>query len=222
MDNREHKLDAPNEEALRTIEQLEDHSDLTTIYRQVHTQFDGEIVGKDERERRRQKAEDTISFGIRKWAWLVGLLAPMPFILLALLLVGTAWFMEKVNINFLVFPMIFAFALWVIVSFALLKRIFKIFYKNALSAVPFLANLYIVLALSVQIILVMSIPFDLESSITFVVVMSGAVLLISLIFSALMLQLWTTPVIKGEAKVGIIATITLLIALFTMYLTFLV
>ena len=141
--NPKHQLDAPDNDSLRTIEQVQDRSSLSSIYPQAGKQWEGDLVSTEERERRRQEKEDTMSFGIRKLSWKVGLLAPLPFVLLSIFLALSAFGIAKTNIDIMVIPMIIVFIAWVGISFTIFKRIFAIFYQHALRAGPFLLILFV-------------------------------------------------------------------------------
>lgn len=200
-----HRLNAPDNDSLSQVEQLQDRSELSSIYPHAGKQWEGDLISQEERERRRQHKEDMMSFGIRKLWWKIGFLAPLPLVLLCLFLAGSAKGIALTNINLMVIPMIIVFLIWIGVTITIYRRIFSTFYTHALQALPFLAILYVLLALSVEILYILTIPIHQQVPLTAVLLVGTLTLLWSLVLSPLMLVLWTTPRVSGAVKAIIIA-----------------
>lgn len=212
--DRKHKLEAPNNESLKTIEQLGDRSELSTLYRTSRDQWDGELVSPEEREHRRQKKQESLSFGIRRQFWLVGLIAPLPLVLFSLFIGFIFAVFTEDNAPLLVIPMMILFLLWGVVSLILLRKTFELFYQHGLRALPYIVTLVILLALSIQSIYLITIPMHGQGIMSSVLLVSAIELLWSIILSYALIILWTTPRLSGGAKMGIITIFsTILLAM---------
>lgn len=220
MDSK-HKLDAPHNETLKEIEQLSDRSGLSTIYRSAHEQWEGELVTTAERERRRQHEADVASFGIRKKFWYVGLIAPLPLVLLSAFIGAAFAVVTEDNAPRLVIPALLLFLVWGLVSFSLLKKTFEIFYAHGMRALPFIVTLVIMLGFSLQSIYLLTIPLHSQQLLSAVAIVSTVELLWSIILSYGLILLWTTPRLHSNAKVGIIALFATALLSAAVWLTFL-
>lgn len=207
--DRSHRLDAPDNEALKNIEQVSDHSELSTIYPHAHNQWSGELVTETERDRRHQKTQDTISFGIRKEFAIIGVLIPLPVVFLALLVSAAFLMITEENAALFVIPGIFIFLILAVSIFFIYKKVFKIFYTNALQAGPFIIALLAMLTASASIIYTLTTPIHTENGLISTVVVSLFVLIWSIILCFGLLRIWTTPKLKGNTKAGIIGIMTL-------------
>lgn len=219
MDNK-HKLDAPNNESLRSIEQVSDHSELSTLYRSAGKQWTGEVVSHEERERRLQHEQDTRTFGIRKQFWTVGLLAPLPLVLLSLILGAAFTIVNENNVAYYVIPMLIVSGIWAALSFNIIRRIFELFYQHGLRAGPFLIVLLTFLGLSIQIIYVLTMPLHGQQLLSSVMMICAIELLWSIIITYALLLIWTTPTISGGVKVAIIGLIGLFLLMAAVAVTF--
>lgn len=209
--NPNHRLDAPDENELKNIEQVNDRSDLTTLYRQAKNPWDGELVSQDERERRRIAKEETLSFGIRKQFLTVGLLSPLPFVMAFLVIVLILLITTEMNVPMLVVPGIFVFLIWAGLSFYIFRKIFALFYANALQAGPFLVVLFAMLAPSAYILYIVSAPLHSYTPMTASIITSSFTLLWSAILSYFLLLIWTTPKLNGNVKFGLVCITALLL-----------
>jgi len=218
--DRKHRLEAPHNDSLQSIEQLRDRSELSTVYFRARSQWEGDIVSEDERQRRRKDKEDHMSFGIRKQFWAVGILAPLPLVLLSLLLGVIFTLLGTLDVRMLVIPMMIGFLVWGVISFSIIKKIFALFYKNGLRAGPFLAILLTFLGLSIQIIYVSTIALHNHQLMSAVLVISALELVWSIVMSYALLLIWTTPAIGGGVKVGILAFLGIALLVSAAALTF--
>ena len=213
-----HKLDAPDNESLSGIDQVGDHSGLSTIYRRAKDGWSGELVTDTERERRRQEKFDKISFGIRKQFVAVALLIPYPFVLGTILLAAAFTFVTEQNAGTLAIPAIFVFLFWIITSVMSYKKLFAMFYANALQAGPFIITLLVVLGLFATIIHVLTAAIHEQQGLFSSVIVGVSELLISLVITLPLLILWTTPRLSGNARVGIIGIFVLILGGVNAYL----
>lgn len=199
-----HKLDAPNNESLKHIEQLGDHSELSTIYPRRGKQWDGDIVSAEERNRRRQKSAETLSFGIRRQFWLVGLLTPLPLVILSLFLGVIFAIATEDNLPQLVIPSMLLFFVWMLLLYGIMRKTIEVFYRHSLRAIPYIVTLVIFLALSVQSIYLLSAPIHGGQLVSSVAIVGAIELAWSVIMSYGLIFLWTTPQLSGNAKMAII------------------
>lgn len=204
-----HKLDAPNNEDLQAIEQVSDHSDLSTIYPHANDQWSGDIVGHDERDRRQQQKIDTASFGVRSEFAIIGALLPFPIIAAVIPIVATFPLMNDDNITLFIIPAIFGFLVWAGLTFASYKKVHRVFYKNTLQTTPFSLFHLSLLALSIPACYLLTLPVHEGRLLQATVLVSLVEILWSILLCLVLLRLWTTPVLSGGAKLGIIMIIGL-------------
>lgn len=217
-----HRLEAPDNEALKDIEQVADHSDLSTLYRKAKDQWDGELLTDQEREKRRQNKYDTISFGIRKKFLLIGFLIPLPFFLAWLIGSVALNFVTDDNVSMMAIPAIFVFLAWAMLSFFSYKRLFVLFYDNALNAGLFITVLLTLLGLSAVSIFKLSDSIHQAQVFESALTVTGFGFVWSVILTIPLLYLWSTPRLSGNAKLGVIALIGLALAGIAAYVHFLI
>ncbi len=203
--DRKHKLDAPNNESLKHIEQFGDRSELSTLYPRRGKQWDGDLVSPEERDRRRQKKDETLSFGIRKQFWLVGLLTPLPLVILSLFIGVIFAIATEDNIPQLVIPGMFLFFIWMMLLYGIMRKTNEVFYRHSLRAIPYIVTLVILLALSVQSIYLLTIPLHSEQLVASLALVGAIELGWSILISYGLIFLWTTPRLSGNTKMSLIA-----------------
>lgn len=207
MDHK-HRLDAPNNDKLRTIEQLPDKSELSGLYFTPKKQWEGELVSEEEREKRRSDAIDTISLGIKKRFLAIGLLGILPFALFAGVAAIAIFFSSLIandrNAAVLVVPTMFLFLIWVFVAFRLLRHYFAIFYNHAMKGTVFLFFQLILTGLSAQTFYLLAIaPFGVDIIINTLII-AGFALAWSPIVSFILLHIWVSPRLTGSKKLSLI------------------
>ncbi len=209
--DRNHQLDAPDNDNLRAINQLDDHSGLTTIYPHAHDQWDGDIMSTEARETKQAKELDNISISIRKWAVPVGVLAIAPIVSASLLAAVALTYVTEDNASLLLFPMMIITGIWGLVSFAAIKKLYGIFYEHALQATPFFVMLLVLMGLAVQSIYIVTRPFQSGSFIFNTAIISGVALVVSVALSWILLVIWTSRRIAGNTKLGLIGVIAFIL-----------
>ena len=145
-----HKLDAPNNETLRTIDQIEDRSGLGSLYREAAVQFEGEILSAADREKAKADKLEALTSGLGKSSLKIGLLVPYPFVSGALLGAGLYMLTPLNNAWILVAGIFVAGIFWLVTSYKAYASIFKTFYNHALRAGPFLFVMLVSLILALQ------------------------------------------------------------------------
>lgn len=206
--DRSHKLDAPNNEDLKKIEQIDDRSGLTTVYRQAGEQYEGTIVTATERERIKAEEIDNITRSISKSAPIIGLLVPYPF--LAGLMGGVYLYSISAGMNTGVVYTLLALlgATWLITSYYAYARIFHIFYKHALQVGPFLfVSVLSVLAASQAFMNIIAQTIAGESPTFNIAAMSLLVILYSILISYIVLKTWGNSHISAGFKIAVSAIV---------------
>lgn len=214
--DRDHRLDAPDNEALRTIEQLDDRSALTTIYPHAHSAWEGtDLMSAKDREQKRTQEQLKISLAIRKWFAVIGVLVPLPAILLLLAIIGASSFISIKSLIFLLIPIVLGIGLIGFVTYWSIKRIRTIFYSHAVKAAPFIIILVGLIALSIDSTFLMTQP--LHNGVIFhdALIISAAVLAVSVILSGILMLIWASPRLTSGAKLGCIGIVVVAIFLGT-------
>lgn len=210
MDNRNHHLEAPEKPDLDVIEQLPDRSELSTIYPQQQTEWQGTIMGESERTTERDKATANITLSIRKSFLVIGLLAPLPFVFAGLVIALTLQTKllndpdPKSQAAIAVIAMLTG-GLWLTISGLIFRRLGNIFYNHALRATPFLMTLLCLLGISIQIFFIVTLPIHHAQPLLTVGIVSVLTVLWSLVLSYLLLWTWTTPRLSDNLRISLIA-----------------
>lgn len=206
-----HKLDAPNDDSLQSIDQLNNHNELTTLYPHAKEQWTGEVVSRDVREYNQQERQDTLSFGIRNYFLTVGLLIPLPFIALIVTLTAALVYVNDDNVKLFVVPGIFVFFILLGIAYGSFRKLSNLFYMNALRALP-----YSIITLGMLAIIVFML-YHATSSIhdyqllPAVAIVSALTIIVSIVLNFFFLRLWTTPAISGALKILILMTLALVL-----------
>ena len=219
--DKDHRLDAPDNESLRTIEQLSDHSELTTIYPHARDEWEGvELLSREEREARRDKEQLRINITLRRWFAVIGLLVPVPFIIGAFLVSLATTFIVIENLAYLLLPIVIAFTVWVYLSYRAIKRVYGIFYDHSVNATPFIIALLALLLMSVQGHYMALLPVYTDSLIFNSLITSATILVTSIIISGLLVLIWTSKKMSTAFKLASIGLIAIAILSASIYIYF--
>jgi hypothetical protein len=211
--DRDHRIDAPNDEELRTIEQIQDRSDLTGIYRKGAQQFEGDILSKEAREQAKAQELEALTSGLGKSALSIGFFIIYPFIGGALLALGLFVLVRYVPAMVLLLLAIAALVFWLISSYKAYEFIFKTFYNHALRAGPFVTVMVVSLIMASQAIYGLVVDNFSGQSIVFnISLISLLLLLYSLITSFILLGIWGNSKLKSGSKVLVSGLIVILSA----------
>lgn len=217
--DRDHRLDAPDNDSLQTIEQIEDRSELTTLYPHSHSEWEGvDLLSREAREEKRNQEQLHINISIRKWFPVIGLLAPIPFILGSILTTLAFTYLRVESMAFLLLPVAFAIVAWFYISYRSVKGIVSIFYAHSIKATPFVLTLLSLIVLGLQGHYVAIEPYYTDSLVYNALLSSGVILLTSIILSGLLIFIWTTRTISAKTKVLCIGFLALIILLTTLYI----
>lgn len=211
MDNRGHHIDAPHNDELKSIDQLADHSTVSATYFRPLDQWEGtEIMTNEARERKHAEKQALFQRTLRRSFPIIGALVPTPFILFALLLAGGVTYLREGEIGIYIVPIFLVVALLGLVSYRALKGVFSIFYDHSIKALPVLYMLMVVLGLATRIIFVYAQRhYFTEAPITNVLIVSGGVLIASVLLTGILLFIWTSTLMTRWKfiLVGILALI---------------
>lgn len=220
--DRDHRLDAPDNESLSTIEQLSDHSELSTIYPHAKNDWEGaELISKEDREKKRNEAQIKINLSIRSMFVPIGILAVLPFVLAAILVVIAGEFLNIKNLAFLLLPVCIAVFLWAFISYKSYKTLYEIFYSHSMRMVPFVFTLVVMVGLTMQGHYVIALPLYSNSLIANTAVSGLIVVAISVALSGVLLMLWTSQALSAHMKFACIGLIALGIVIATTIVNFL-
>lgn len=214
--DRDHRLDAPDNEALSTIEQLSDRSELTTIYPHKHTEWEGiEIMSRDEREKKINEEQLAISLSLRKEIIPIALLIPLPFVLAGILLTLTANYLSLEKLGFILLPVLIIIGGLMYASYRGFKHGYRIFYKHGVRALPYILALIALLGMSLHSIFLLTEPLHTGEEWVDVLVISGAVFLTSILYNLILIFVWSSPRLSAGLKIAIVGIMALLILLGT-------
>ena len=201
--NKDHRLDAPDNESLRNIEQLGDHSELSTHYFTARKEWDGkEILSDEQREEKNNKALLTSTLAIRRQFAVIGLLIPTPLVLLVILISLAATYLTLSKLSTLLTLVIILVGIWALISFLAIRRVYRLFYAHALKATPFIIVLVALLGLSTQESYLLTRGFHTQSFTVNTIIVAAGTYLASIALSALLLSIWTSPRISAGAKLA--------------------
>ena len=193
----DHKLAAPNEDELKGIEQIQDRSELSGVYRSAQNQFEGELLSSKERDKAKADELEAITSGIGKYALRIGLYIPYPFVSGILLLVT---FYSVVNLNsaiILVGLIILSIGAWLLSSYYAYSAIYKTFYKHALRAGPFLVVSLVSTLMAAQAFYGIVLQYYAIDSLIFnTALVSLLVIMYSIVTSFILLGIW------GNSRLG--------------------
>ena len=125
--DRSHKLDAPDNDRLKNIEQVEDRSELSALYPDAHNEWTGEVMSEEERASKRDQEQDNITKSIRTKFWIIGTLAPLPVVLAVVIITTLASRLDLSSNNAasIILPGILGAIVWGVISYSSFKKISK-------------------------------------------------------------------------------------------------
>lgn len=206
--DRSHKLEAPNNDTLKTIEQLDDKSGVSSVYRQPGKQFEGDIMSNTQREKAKADELEALSSGLGRSAFKIGLLVPYPFIS-GILLASLLYILAQQGNPWTIVPgTLVAGGFWLATSYKAYSSIFKTFYNHALRAGPFLVVILASLMLALQAIYnIVGEQFATQSVLINSATVSLLTVVYSLVATFILLGVWGNSRLKSGLKVLISAAI---------------
>jgi len=194
--DRDHRLAAPNNDALSGIEQISDRSELTSIYREPGEQFEGELLSAEARKKVKADELEAITSGLGKHALKIGIYIPLPFVT-GLFIITGLFLSSGMNEILLVFLSFFALSAWLITSYRAYAAIYKTFYKHALRAGTYIVvMLASILMASQAIYWIITETFSSQSLLFSVSLISLLLVAYSLVANFILLGIW------GNSRLG--------------------
>lgn len=223
--DRNHSLDAPNNDELSGIEQITDHSDLTNIYRDPHNQFEGNLLSANDRQKVKADELEAITSGLGKHVLKIGVYVPLPLIIGALLAVSLYTFAdtagEVASEMVLAFAAILSISIWLIILYKTYKAINKTFYKHAMRAGSFLIVMIASLLMASQAIYwIVSESYLGQSLLFYTALTSLLVVMYSLVASFILLGIWGNSRLNSGIK-ALVSGLILLVSGFFVVATYL-
>jgi len=212
--DRDHRLDTPDNESLRTIRQLEDRSDLSTLYPNQQVEWKGmPLLSQQERYAKRDAEQRAITTGLRVRFVAIGLLTPLPFIAALILLSAFYTASEYISFEALrIVPAILTAVVWAWISIRGWRTLFKIFYKHAVRGLPLVFLLLIQLALVGWILYSFTAPFFSNWVFGNLLGISIGLFAISTLLSGALVFIWTSYRLGASIKIALIIALTLVLA----------
>lgn len=216
MDSK-HRLDAPDNDSLRNIEQVGDRSELASLYPNAHNEWEGtNLLSQQAREEKRANEQLQISLTLRRWFAVIGVLTPLPLILGALLFTVAYTYLRIENLAYLILPVVITVALWGYASYRATKRVHDIFYQHSIVATPFMAALLLMLATSIPALYLALRELYGTSLIYNAVITCLVILAASIAYSGMLVFIWTAQKVSGAYKIGLVGILVGVIGLVTL------
>ena len=212
--DKDHRLDAPDNESLRGIEQINDHSELTTIYPHAHLEWEkDELISRNEREKRRDDERLRVSLSLRKWFLAIGILIPLPILFMGFLVSVAPETFNLDKLKFMALPVLIVTGFLIFLTYRGFKYGYKIFYTHGTKPVPFILALFGLLALSTNAVFLLTEPLHTGHYAVDSLIIDGGLLVASILYSLALVFIWSSPRLTSGAKlayVGIMALVILM------------
>lgn len=210
--DRDHRLEAPNNDSLSEIEQLSDRSNVGAVYRHAHDEWEGVgLMSGKERQEKYDQEQIRINLGIRKWFPIIGLLTPIPFVLMAVMLALAAQYLDMKMAGLVMIPVLLGVVLWAYITYKVVRGVYAIFYNHSIKATPFLVAFVGLLALSYHQLHLFTERYFGEDPLNNVLLVGGVVTTVSIILCGVLLFIWTSRRLSANVKVTFILTFALAI-----------
>lgn len=210
--DRKNRLDAPNNDALNDIEQVSDHSELSTMYFKARDEWEGKDLLSDEQRNAKRDAELlSLRLSVRRQFVILGILIPTPVIGLVILISWAATYLNGETIRSMFLAAILAIVIWLVVSYTATLKVFRIFYDHTLTTLPFIISIITLLGLSTQEIFLLTRPLHTDSFFTNTLIVSAGAYLASIMLTGILLTLWVSPRFSGRTKMALIAVLAVAI-----------
>lgn len=208
--DRDHRLDAPDNDSLRTIEQLGDRSELTTIYPRPHSEWEGvDIMSRDDREKKQSAERLRISLSLRRWFVVIGLFIPLPFVYISFLVNVAFAYFDVAKLGFLMLPVVILSGASLYGVYRAFKYAYKIFYTHGTKALPFITIQLLLLALSLNAVFLFTELLHTGDYVIDSLIVGGTVLGLSVVYSAFLVVVWSSPKLSSGAKLACVGVLAL-------------
>ena len=209
--DKDHRLDAPDNDSLRTIEQISDRSELTTIYPHAHKEWEGtDLISHDEREKQRQDERLRISLSLRKWFVPIGFFIPLPFVYVSLLVTLTANYISIDNLKLLMLPVLIIMGFTIFLAYRGFKYGYKIFYSHGVKGGPFIFSLLSLLAISLNGTFLATEPLHTGVPGIDMLIVAATIFALSIFYSFILVFVWSSPRLTSGVKIACVGILALL------------
>jgi hypothetical protein len=212
MDSKHH-LNAPNNDALKEIEQIGDRSGSAAVYPHAKNDWENVDLMSGEARMKKQEADRLrVNLTIRRWFPIVGILIPMPAVLAAITVALAAEYLDPKAAALLLLPVFFGVFLWGFLSYHSLKAVRTIFYNHSIKLMPYLIAHVALLAIGFRGLFRYAQTLHNGWAVGDVLIASAVVLLASMILAGILLFIWTTRRITSNWKFGLLGALAAIIA----------
>jgi hypothetical protein len=219
--DKDHRLDAPDNESLQSIEQIRDHSELTTIYPHAHLGWEkDELISRDEREKRRDEERLRISLSLRKWFLAIGILVPLPILFMGFLVSIASEFFDIEKLRFLTLPVLIVTGFLIFLTYKGFTYAYKIFYTHGTKPIPFILALLGLLGLSTNAVFLLTEPLHTGHYAIDSLIVDGGLLIVSILYSLALVFIWSSPRLSSGVKLAYVGIMALLVLVGTASLYF--
>lgn len=203
--DKDHRLDAPNNDSLNTIDQIGDRSITAAVYPHIHNEWDGiELMSGEARAKKQAEEQIRINLSIRKWFPIIGFLIPIPAVLYSILIAFAAQNLDMGQAGFMLLPVFAAIVLFGWLSYKSIKGVYTIFYNHSIKATPYFIAHVALLAIAFQGLFKIAQTLHGGWAVGDVLIVNGFLMGASIVLCAVLLFVWTSKKISGGWKLGII------------------
>lgn len=208
--DKDHRLDAPDEESLRAIEQLDDHSGLTTIYPHAHQEWEGvDIMSRDDREKKLSDEKLRISLSLRKWFVVIGLFIPLPIFVMVVIASVSAQYFNFQQLGLLMLPLLILAGALIYASYRAFRYAYSLFYKHGTWGVPFVTAQLGLLGMSLHATFLLTEPLHTGNTAVDSLIIAGTLMVASIVYSGILVLIWTSPRLASKTKMALVGVMIL-------------
>ncbi|MGH7218036.1 MAG: hypothetical protein ACREGE_01125 [Candidatus Microsaccharimonas sp.] len=212
MDSK-HRLDAPNNDTLKDIEQIGDRSESAAVYPHAKNDWDGVDLLSGEARMKKQEADRLrVNLTIRRWFPIIGFLIPVPAVALAAMAALAMDYLDPKMAIYLLLPVFFGVFVWGFLSYHSIKAVRTIFYNHSIKLLPYLIAHVGFLLVAFRGLFMYAQTFHNGWAIGDVLMVGAIVFLASMILSGILLFIWTTRRIASNWKLLLLLILTVAIA----------
>ncbi|HWT39917.1 MAG TPA: hypothetical protein VN081_01405, partial [Dongiaceae bacterium] len=194
-------LQSSNEESLSTVSQLNNHDELSALYPEAQKQWNGVIMSAEEREKKRDAELMAITTSIQRQYLLIGLLAPLPFVVISIVAATATIVIPNVKaLGFFLLPLLVVFGGLLWVMWFAFRKVLYLFYNHAVKAGPFLVTLFTFLCFVTPIAFRVSVGVHHSAFLPATLLVGGIDLVASIIICFMLLRIWTTPSLVARQR----------------------
>lgn len=220
--DKDHRLEAPHNDALSTIDQIGDRSTSAAVYPHAHGEWEGvDLMSGNSREKKLAEERIRINISIRKWFPIIGLLIPVPVVLFTVMVAFAAENLDIKQAGILLLPVFFAITVAGYLSYRSIKGVYSIFYNHSIKTTPYLIAHVSLLVIAFQGLFKLAQQFHSGWAVGDVLIVNGFLVGASIVLSGILLFIWTSRKLSSAVKFGIIAFMAAVIGGVQLYYSFL-